>query len=412
MQSPTEDRSNFRILDEEGTAAIPIPMQLRQQALEDEARRGVLALQRGDFAAARDAFAVITSSGTASPQAWLFYAQACEGIDDDENSLPALDKVLVADPGNPFALLMKGDLFARRGDDRASVSFYRMGLRRTAELGQLPGDLSERAQRAEAAVAAAEARFERQLHEALDARGIRKMPPRFAEAVDIASGKSPIYLQEPTNFYFPGLPQVAWYSADMFTWAAELEAAVPMMRGEIERLLAGEQGLEPYVQEEAARASRGHSLLNDVRWSAFHLLRDGERIEGNADRCPEIMRLLELPPMPRIRGRSPMALISVLQPGTHIPPHHGMTNTRLICHIPLLARPGCRLRVARESREVLEGKAMIFDDSFEHEAWNDSDSVRAVLLFGIWRPEINEEEKIALTAMFEAATGYEAFPEE
>src|SRR5690348_17147768 len=97
-------------------------MQLRQQALEDEARRGVLALQRGDFAAARDAFAVVTSSGTASPQAWLFYAQACEGI-DDENLLPALDKVLAADPGNPFALLMKGDLFARRGDDRASVSF-------------------------------------------------------------------------------------------------------------------------------------------------------------------------------------------------------------------------------------------------------------------------------------------------
>lgn len=382
-------------------------MQSQQQALEDEARRGVVALQRGDFAAARDAFSVITASGTASPQAWLFYAQACEGLDDRENLLGALDQVLAADPANPFAWLMKGELFERRGEDRASVSFYRMGLRRVAELQQLPGDLPERVAHAEGAVAAAEERFERQLHYALKERGINKVPPRFTEALDIASGKRPVYLQEPTSFYFPGLPQLPWYSKELFPWVAELEAAVPEMRAEIERVLANEQGLEPYVQEEAKRASRGHSLLNDARWSAFHLFKAGERVEENAARCPLIMRLLEPLPIPRIKRRSPMALISILKPGTHIPPHHGMINTRLICHIPLVVPPGCRLRVAGEVREVVEGKAMIFDDSFEHEAWNDGDAVRAVLLFEIWRPEISEDERSALTAMFEAVTGYD-----
>jgi len=385
-------------------------MQLQRQALEDEARRGVIALQRGDFAAARDAFAAVTASGTASAQAWLFYAQACEGIDDRESLSAALDQVLEADASNPFAWLMKGDLFARRGDDRASVSFYRMGLRRTAELQGLPGDLAERAQRAEAAVAAAETRFEHELHQALKARGIDKVPPRFSEALDIASGKQPVFLQEPTNFYFPGLPQRAWYSTDAFPWAARLEAAVPQVRAEIEAVLADEQGLQPYVQEEVERASRGHSLLNDARWSAFHLFKNGERIEENARRCPFIMQLLELVPIPVIKHRSPMALISILKPSTHIPPHHGMLNTRLICHIPLVVPHGCRLRVGAEVREVVPGKAMIFDDSFEHEAWNDGDSVRAVLLFEIWRPEISEDEQVALTAMFEAVTGYGASP--
>jgi len=383
-------------------------MQLQRQALEAEAQRGVGALQRGDFVLAREAFAAVTASGTASPQAWLLYAQACDGCDDRDNAVAALDQVLAADKANPFALLMKGDILARAGDDRAAVSFYRLAIRRCAQLEQLPGDLPQRLQRAETAVSAAEKRFEAKLHDVLANQGIKQVPPRFGEALRIAAGEQPVYLQEPTSFYFPGLPQQPWYSPKTFPWVAELEAAASGMRAEIEGVLADEQGLEPYVQEQSERASRGHSLLNDARWSAFHLWKDGEPVEENARRCPLIMRLLELPPIPRIKRRSPMALISILRPGTHIPPHTGMLNTRLICHVPLVVPAGCRLRVGAEIRDVREGKAMIFDDSFEHEAWNDGDAVRAVLLFEIWRPEISEEEKVALTAMFEAVTGYDA----
>jgi len=193
----------------------------------------------------------------------------------------------------------------------------------------------------------------------------------------------------------------------MFPWVAEFESSVPALRAEIEQVLADDRGLQPYVQESADRASRGHSLLDDARWSAFHLWREGKPVEENARRCPLTMRLLERAPLPRIDGRSPMALFSILRPGTHIPPHNGMLNTRLICHIPLVVPPGCRLRVGAETREVIEGEAMIFDDSIEHEAWNDGDAVRAILLFEIWRPEISEHEKVALTALFEAVSGYE-----
>ena len=383
-------------------------MQRGRTALEDAAGRGVAALQRGDFAAARAAFLEITDSGTGSAQAWLFLAQACHGLDDRETALRALDEVLKLDRRNAFALLMKGDLYTRGGDDRAAVSFYKMGLRLAEAMPQMPGDLGERVARARLAVEQAEQRFDRHLTEALEAHGIVEKPPRFAEALAIAAGDQPVYLQQPTSFYYPALPQQAWYSPADFPWAAELEGAAPEMRAEIEAVLAEDVGLVPYVEEHGERASRGHSLLNDARWSAFHLWKNGERVEENAGRCPLTMRMLELPPMPRIKQRSPMAMISILRPGTHIPPHHGMLNTRLICHIPLVVPDKCRLRVGPETRQVVEGQAMIFDDSFEHEAWNDSDQVRAVLLFEIWRPELSGDERAALTAMYESVSGYPA----
>lgn len=383
-------------------------MQSGRAWLEAEAQRGIGALQNGDFAAARDAFAQVTGSGTASAQAWLFLAQACEGLGDADTGLTAVDQVLAEDQANPFALMMKGDIYARRGDHRAAVSFYRMGIRVAETLPQPPGDLAERVERARRAVSEAEGQFERHLETALAERGVDKLPPRFAEALAIAAGKQPVYLQEPTSFYYPGLPQRAWYDAADFAWARALEAAAGDMRAEIEAVLAEDRGLVPYVEETADRASRGHSLLNDARWSAFHLWREGQPVAENADRCPLTMRLLEQAPIPRIRGRSPMALFSVLRPGTHIPPHTGMLNTRLICHIPLVVPAGCRLRVGAETRDVVEGQAMIFDDSIEHEAWNDGDAVRAVLLLEVWRPEIGDDERQALTAMFETVTGYSA----
>ncbi|MDQ3079728.1 MAG: aspartyl/asparaginyl beta-hydroxylase domain-containing protein, partial [Pseudomonadota bacterium] len=81
---------------------------------------------------------------------------------------------------------------------------------------------------------------------------------------------------------------------------------------------------------------------------------------------------------------------------------------RLICHIPLIVPPACRLRVGNEIRNVEAGKAMIFDDSIEHEAWNDSDETRIVLLFEVWRPELDAAERSSLTAMFEAISTYES----
>ena len=113
-----------------------------------------------------------------------------------------------------------------------------------------------------------------------------------------------------------------------------------------------------------------------------------------------------------IAGRSPMALFSLLKPGTHIQPHHGLINTRLICHIPLIAPADCALRVGAETRAWREGEALIFDDSIEHEAWNRSNRTRVILLFEIWRPELSIEERASLTALYEAIGAYGGVPAE
>ncbi len=118
------------------------------------------------------------------------------------------------------------------------------------------------------------------------------------------------------------------------------------------------------------------------------------------------LQALREAPIPHITGRSPMALFSMLKPGMHIVPHTGFLNTRLICHLPLLAPPGCRLRVGNEVRIWEEGKMLLFDDSIEHEAWNEGSETRVVLLFEIWRPEIGEADREALTVLYEHIAAY------
>jgi aspartyl/asparaginyl beta-hydroxylase (cupin superfamily) len=124
------------------------------------------------------------------------------------------------------------------------------------------------------------------------------------------------------------------------------------------------------------------------------------------------MQALHHAPMPLIDQRSPIALWSLLKPGTHIQPHHGLLNTRLICHIPLIVPQGCAIRVGNETRSWREGEALIFDDSFEHEAWNKSNDTRVILLFEIWRPEISLEERAALTTIFGTINDYQGVPED
>jgi aspartyl/asparaginyl beta-hydroxylase (cupin superfamily) len=143
-------------------------------------------------------------------------------------------------------------------------------------------------------------------------------------------------------------------------------------------------------------------MLNNPAWSAFYLWKDGEIVAEHAARCPKTMRALAGAPLTRVKGRSPAVLFSLLRPGTHIPPHNGFVNTRLICHLPLIVPERCRLRVGNETRSPVEGKAWLFDDTIEHEAWNDSAETRVILLFEIWRPELSAEERKLVSAMFEA----------
>ena len=92
-------------------------------------------------------------------------------------------------------------------------------------------------------------------------------------------------------------------------------------------------------------------------------------------------------------------LAAFLKPKTRIPAHVGVSNTRLVVHVPLIVPQGCGFRVGNETREWIPGKAWIFDDTIEHAAWNDSDKLRVVLIFDVWNPLLTPPERAMITAM-------------
>ena len=102
----------------------------------------------------------------------------------------------------------------------------------------------------------------------------------------------------------------------------------------------------------------------------------------------------------------PRVSLPALKPHTKIPPHTGVSNVRLVTHLPLIVPPGCGFRVGNDTRSWEEGKAWVFDDTIEHEAWNGSDQLRVVLIFDIWHPQLSQAERALITAM---SAGINAF---
>jgi aspartyl/asparaginyl beta-hydroxylase (cupin superfamily) len=92
-------------------------------------------------------------------------------------------------------------------------------------------------------------------------------------------------------------------------------------------------------------------------------------------------------------------MFSLLAPNTRIPPHVGVTNTRLVCHLPLIVPEGCWFRVGAETRFWKRGEALVFDDTIEHEAMNPSDELRVVFIFDVWHPDLSEVERAAVSAL-------------
>jgi len=221
------------------------------------------------------------------------------------------------------------------------------------------------------------------------------------------AGEQPLYLQQPSMFYFPGLAQRPFFERDMFDWAPDVEAATDAIRAELQALIDNASDrFGPYVTASPDRPPPNNPLLDKPDWGAAWLWKDGVVAEGMDKLCPAALAALELAPQPVIPGRAPLALFSRLTPGTHIQPHHGMLNTRLICHLPLIVPDDCGLRVGAETRSWREGELLIFDDSFEHEAWNRGASDRTILLFEIWRPDIDADEREQLTRIFSAIDSY------
>jgi aspartate beta-hydroxylase len=106
---------------------------------------------------------------------------------------------------------------------------------------------------------------------------------------------------------------------------------------------------------------------------------------------------LDALPLIRVRDHGPEVLHSVFTRGTHLLPHRGVTNARCVSHLPLIVPADCALRVGGEERAWREGHTVVFDDTYEHEAWNRSQQIRVVLIADVWNPHLSEVERAAVT---------------
>lgn len=386
-------------------------MQLTNQDAERLIREGVSALQSGRAEDARVKFAAVTSTGKAGAQIWLLLATACRGLGDVVGEEAALDQLLAIEPRAVRGMIMKADCRLQANDEAAAANLYRKALMIASEQ-EVPQSLVPELERAEAALQQLKARYTNQVEASLVAQGFpaEGRSPRFQQSLDLRAGRRQIFLQEPTGYFFPELPHVQFFERADFAWAPAVEAATDAIRQELEAVLAtGIGDFRPYVRTEANQP-RVHPLLDKADWSALFFCENGEMFEDAIARCPRTWEVMQQVPLPWIDGSGPTVMFSLLRPGTRIPAHNGTHNTRLICHLPLIVPPGCGFRVGNETRQWDVGKLIIFDDTIEHEAWNDSAEDRVVLIFEVWRPELTEQERREVTALFAASQSQSEAP--
>ena len=361
----------------------------------------------GDFAAAREILRQMLALVGDNTGLWLNFAVCCEALSEFAGALTAVERALKTDPRSFTALLMKGSLLERLGKTREAARTYGFAVAlEPPENIQDPAarEALDHARKVNAHYVEELVAFVSAQITPARQRGSSAEAGRMNKFMDFTLRRKNIYRQEPSDFYYPGLPTIEFYERDEFPWLARFEGATASIKNELLQILRDDfSDFVPYVTyADGVPLPQWAELNGSQRWGALHLLLAGVPVEKNCGRCPDTMAALAALPQPRMPGRSPSALFSVLQPGTRIPPHSGVSNTRLIVHLPLIVPSGCGFRVGNETRGWREGQAWVFDDTIEHEAWNESALPRVILICDIWNPRLSGAERDMIAQMVHA----------
>ena len=369
--------------------------------LERQADRAAAA---GDMAGALRSLEAALQRGGASLELWTKLSAIRRALGDLNGSLEAIDRALALSPLEFSALLARAMLLEKLSDGRAGEAFSR-AVAQLPPGGEVPPHMASAVEHAKKRADDHKARVEKRLlgslPEGLDPAQ-RKRLERFASN---SARRTRHYHQEPTSFHFPELPEIEFHDPRQFAGISEIEAATDAIRDEylaLSKMKSAE--LVPYTQyPEHVPLAQWRELNNNPDWTAIHLLQNGRAIEANASHCPTTMGLLAKLPQPQIPNAGPNAMFSLLAPRTHIPPHTGVANVRLVAHLPLIVPPNCGFRCGATTCEWRVGEVFVFDDTIEHEAWNDSDELRVVLIFDLWVPALEEAERVAVANLISAA---------
>jgi aspartate beta-hydroxylase len=355
-------------------------------------------LRSGNVAGARELLERAVARDGANTRLLMNLAGTLRQLGLAEEEMRIIERVLAVEPRHLFALLQKATLLESQGKQRAAAKVYHNALQTIAPGTSVPGALRGLIEKAVAATKANDAALDAYLNERLQelrGRHAGAEQERFDHCIDAFLGKRRIFTPQPTFMNFPQLPAREFYPRAQFPWLDQLEGVAADVREEFERVFAEDAAsLEPYVAyPQGVPVDQWSELNHSRRWSVFYLWRDGKPMEEHLRRCPRTAQLLASLPLLDIPGYAPTAFFSILDAKSHIPAHTGVTNTRVIVHMPLIIPPACRFRVGSTTREWRPGEAWVFDDSIEHEAWNDSDVPRAILILDVWNPYLTTAER-------------------
>jgi len=339
---------------------------------------------------------------------WMKLAAMHRGTGSLQAALDTVHRALALAPLDFTALLMRASLLQRLGDPEAGEAWGNALSQKPS--GELPAQLLPVVAQAEEHHTAWLIRRESQMKQhmaAAEERADAEEQSRIERFRSNVLRRTQPYHSKPTHYHFPGLPEREFHPRRLFPWIEELEAATDKIAAECQAVMNAERAeLVPYVQyDDHVPMDQWRPLNRNPDWTAIHLLEKGNRVEANARHCPDTMALLDRLPQPRVLGASPNAMFSLLAPNTAIPPHVGVSNTRLVCHLPLIIPEGCWFRVGAETRHWRRAEAFVFDDTIEHEALNPSDQLRVVFIFDLWAPDLTPVERDAVTALMASNQG-------
>ncbi len=355
-------------------------------------------VRSGDARRARELYERAIAIDTGSKVLWLNLATACRSLDDKKAEGEALEKALGIDPRYVLALLQKAELMERLDKPKAAAAVYGAALACVGSGTPVPQNIAAALTHAQEVVN----ENARQMEDFLE----RELAPvrrqhagadqqRYDACRDIFLRRRPVYSVQPRGFLFPYLPAIEFFRREDFAWLDILEAATDDITAEALAVLAGDRaGFKPYVDfPPTAPIDQWAPLNHSLDWSVYNLLNDGAPVLDHIEKCPKTTAVLRQLPLCEIPDYAPGAYFSVLKPRTRLPAHTGTTNSRSIVHLPLVIPDGCRFRVGSQVRTWQKGKAWVFDDTIDHEAWNDSDQIRIVLIFDIWNPLLSAAER-------------------
>ena len=372
---------------------------------------GAQALARGDIANARNHLQRAVRATPRLAIAHAYLARVFRAGGDAEAALKELDQAIKLEPSAYAAHFEKAAIYEQQGREKAQALAYASALQLMPAHAAMSPELQPLVARAQRLVAENQAQLASFLDTSLAelrGNGSGQALARFDESLDVSLGRKPLQLPRPALFHITGLPAIAFFERADFPWAPAVEASTLRVRAELQDVLRDDgDGFIPYVQTRPGEPVGQFEALDfNPDWSAYFLWHHGKPVEQHIARCPQTMAVLETVPQIAIRNRAPAAFFSALKPHTHIPPHHGATNCRLTVHLPLIIPPGCALQVGNHVREWIPGELLIFDDTMQHAAWNNSDQLRVVLIFDIWHPLLSEAERRLVQGTLENIMAY------